>query len=195
MARDLIKPSADFEASYREYIRELGDEERYPFTLDFDHSNFATLLQRLGELEAGHNLGPGHVPSSTCWLVEGKEVVGVSSLRHTLNQDIRWCGGHIGLGVRPSRRGRGLGAELMNLTIQEARKRGIEEIHIHCYKSNPASARIIEANGGVLQSEIKDGAPAKDVQRFVVQTPNKEFNRNPESSRPAKPGERAGGAG
>lgn len=86
MSRTLIKPSADFEASYREYIRELGDEERHPFPLDFDHSNFATLVQRLGELEAGDNLAPGHIPSSTYWLVEVKEVVGVSNLRHSFQR-------------------------------------------------------------------------------------------------------------
>jgi predicted acetyltransferase len=170
MCRVLIKPSAKFEASYREYIRELGDEERYPFPLDFDHSDFPSLLHRLGEFEAGKNLPPGYVASSTYWMVEGLEIVGVSNLRHTLNQEIRRRGGHIGLGVRPSRRGCGLGVELMNLTIQQAWKRGIEEVHIHCYKTNPASARIIESNGGVLQSEIEDGAPAKIVQRFVVQT-------------------------
>jgi predicted acetyltransferase len=170
MSRVLIKPCPGLEASCRDYIRELGDEERYPFPLDFDHSDFPALLHRLGEFEAGENLPPGYVASSTYWMVEGKEIVGVSNLRHTLNQKIRRRGGHIGLGVRPSRRGCGLGAELMNLTIQEAWKRGIEEVHIHCYKSNPASARIIVSNGGVLQSEIEDGAPAKIVQRFVVQT-------------------------
>jgi len=48
MSRSLIKPCADFKASYDGYIRELGDEERYPFPLDFDHSDFPALLQGLG---------------------------------------------------------------------------------------------------------------------------------------------------
>lgn len=171
MPRCLVKPSPKFETSYGEYVRELGDEERYPFPLDFDHSDFNSLIHRLNEFEAGRNLPEGYVASSTFWLVEGCEIIGVSNLRHTLNREIRRCGGHIGLGVRPSQRGRGLGVELMRLTIQEAQKRGIEEIHIHCYKSNSVSARIIESNGGVLHSEIKEGASANVVQRFVVQTP------------------------
>jgi predicted acetyltransferase len=100
MSRSLIRPSPEFEPSYREYIRELGDEERYPFPLDFDHSDFAALLQRLADLEAGENLPSGYVSSSTYWLAEGEEIVGVSNLRHTLNQEIKWRGGHIGLGVR-----------------------------------------------------------------------------------------------
>jgi predicted acetyltransferase len=171
MDRSLIKPNAEFESSYREYIRELGDEERYPFPLDFDHSEFSSLLARLADFEAGRSLPVDYVASSTYWLVEAGEILGVSNLRHTLNEEIRRCGGHIGLGIRPSQRGRGLGAELMSLTIQEAKKRGIDEVHIHCYKSNPASAKIIAANGGVLHSEIEEGVSANVVQRFVVRAP------------------------
>src|SRR6056297_595379 len=120
MARSLIKPTLEFESSYRGYIRELGEEERYPFPLDFDHSDFSSLLGRLADFDAGRNLPAGYVASSTYWFVEAGEILGVSNLRHTLNDEIRRCGGHIGLGIRPSRRGRGLGAELMSLTIQEA---------------------------------------------------------------------------
>lgn len=170
MGQSLIKPTLGYEASYRKYIEELGDEERYPFPLDFDHSDFAALLDRLADLEAGRNLPAGYVASSTFWLVESGEIIGVSNLRHSLNEEIRRCGGHIGLGIRPSRRGRGLGAELMSLTIQEAWKRGIEEVHIHCYKANKASAKIIESNGGILHSEIEKGYPAKIVQRFMVKS-------------------------
>lgn len=170
MGLSLIKPTLGYEASYREYIEELGDEERYPFPLDFDHSDFAALLDRLADYEAGRNLPAGYVASSTFWLVESGELIGVSNLRHSLNEEIRRCGGHIGLGIRPSRRARGLGAELMSLTIQEAWKRGIEEVHVHCYKANKASAKIIESNGGILHSEIEKGYPAMIVQRFVVKS-------------------------
>ncbi len=87
-----------------------------------------------------------------------------------MNEEIHRCGGHIGLGIRPSQRGRGLGAELMSLTIMEAWKRGIDEVHIHCHKSNSASAKIIESNGGVLHSEIEDGDSTRIIQRFVIRT-------------------------
>ena len=96
------------------------------------------------------------------------ELIGVSNLRHHLNEQIWASGGHIGLGIRPSYRGRGLGNLLMALTIGEARKRGIDEVHIHCYKANEASARVIISNGGVLQSEVTEGDPAVVIQRYVV---------------------------
>lgn len=176
MARSFIEPILELESSYRDYIRELGNEERYPFPLDFDYSDFPSLLACLADFDAGRNLPAGYVASSTYWLVEAGEILGVSNLRHTLNEEIHRCGGHIGLGIRPSQRSRGLGAELMSLTIQEARKRGIDEVHIHCYKSNLASAKIIEANGGVLHSEIEEGALGNVIQRFVVRALNNGFN-------------------
>ncbi|MEM9531641.1 MAG: GNAT family N-acetyltransferase [Pseudomonadota bacterium] len=164
----LVLPRPEFEQSYRAYIAELGDEERYPFPLDFEHNNFPALLRRLEDLANGVDLPAGFVPSSTFWLIEDREIVGVSNLRHSLNESLRKYGGHIGLGIRPTRRGRGLGRTLLALTLGEARKRGIEAVHIHCYKDNQASARMIISNGGVLDSEIKTGERARIVQRYVV---------------------------
>ncbi len=168
MAVELTLPSPEYELSYRTYIAELGDEERYPFPLDFEHKDFTAMLQRLDDLASARNIPEGFVPSSTYWLVEDGELIGVSNLRHFLNERIQKCGGHIGLSVRPSCRGKGLGNLLMRLTIEEARRRGIEEIHIHCHKHNKSSARMIVRNGGMLDSEIEDEQSEEIVRRYVV---------------------------
>jgi predicted acetyltransferase len=170
MTYQLVPPSAMYERSYADYIRELGDEERYPFPLDYAHDDFPALLQRLEDLARGIQLPAGFVPSSTFWLVHGEELVGVSNLRHTLNDRIREVGGHVGLGIRPTYRGRGLGKLLLGLTIDEARQRGIRPIHIHCHKHNAASARMIASNGGVLESEVPEPQSTEIVQRYVVST-------------------------
>jgi predicted acetyltransferase len=164
----LLLPCHDYEQSYREYIAELGTEERYPFTLDFEYSDFSTLLKRIDDFANGINIPEGYVPSSTYWLIKGQELIGVSNLRLHLNDRIRHCGGHIGLGIRPSYRGCGLGSRLLALTVNEARKKDISEIHIHCYKNNEASARMIIRNGGELDSEIAYGNHAEVVQRYVL---------------------------
>lgn len=168
MNYELVLPDAAYEPSYRAYIEELGDEERYPFPLDFDHADFASMLRRLDDFAQGVNLPEGFVPSSTFWLVHGDELVGVSNLRHVLNDRIREIGGHIGLGIRPSRRGRGLGNVLLALTIAEARRRGIDPIHVHCHKHNVVSARMINRNGGVLESEIAEPGSEEIIQRWRV---------------------------
>ena len=165
---ELIKPNSNYQESYSTYIVELGGEERYPFPLDFDHGDFPTLLRRLEDFETGTNIPDGYVPSSTFWLVDGSQLIGVSSLRHHLNEKIRHAGGHIGLGIRPSFRGKGLSNRLLELTIQEARKRGIETLHVHCHKHNVASARMIISNGGKLDSEITEDDSTEVVQRYII---------------------------
>lgn len=162
----LVVPSIRYEYSYRQYIAELGDEERYPFPLDFEHSNFEALISRLNDFSLGQNIPEGYVQSSTLWLIKGEEIVGVTNIRHCLNDAIAYCGGHIGLGIRPSSRGKGYGKLLMKLSIDLLQGMAVQPIHIHCHKGNPASANTIKACGGVLESEITVGDEV--VQRYLV---------------------------
>ncbi len=163
----LIKPSIKYQASYLSYIEELGDEERYPFPLDFDHRDFPAMLARIQDFEQGLNLPSGYVPSTTYWMVDGDEIIGVSNLRHHLNDQLKAAGGHIGLGIRPSYRGQKLSIQLLHMTLAKASAIGIKEVHIHCYRDNLASARMIEACGGVLDSEVL--ADGQVVLRYVVE--------------------------
>lgn len=164
---ELIHPNSSYQRSYSQYITELGDEERYPFPLDFEYADFAALLDRLNEFRKGIKLPKGYVPSSTYWLVDKNELIGVSNLRHFLNDNIRESGGHIGLGIRPSYRGKGLGSLLMALTLEKAKAKGINEVHVHCYKENKASAAMIIANKGELESEIQDSNSDELIQRYI----------------------------
>nr|WP_228517635.1 GNAT family N-acetyltransferase [Aliidiomarina indica] len=145
---------------------ELGDEERYPFPLDFDHSDFDLLLEKLEKFSTGKDLPEGYVPASTFWLVDRGEILGVSNLRHHLNDRIQRAGGHIGLGIRPTQRGKGLGIHLLSLTLEKAFALGITQVHIHCHKHNEPSVRMILANGGRLESEIEDDGEI--IQRYEV---------------------------
>lgn len=163
---EIVRPSKKYQSSYIEYIKELGDEERYPFTLDFDYENFDALLARLDNFSNGVNLPNGYVPSTTLWLVKGQELIGVTNLRHFLNSQIEYCGGHIGLGIRPSYRGLKLGRFLMEKSINKLNEMGVNNVHIHCYKANLASSSAIISNGGELDSEIPSSEGI--IQRFIV---------------------------
>lgn len=171
MTGELIRPRADLEASYRAYLIELGDEERYPFTLDLDCSDFPAFLQRLDDFERGRNLPEGRVPSTTYWWIVAGEVVAASNLRHHLNRELEAYGGHIGLGVRPSMRGKGIGVRLLKATVHQARQRGIGDVHIHCHRSNPASERMILRAGGELRSTDPYRIAGDEVLRFVIPSP------------------------
>ena len=94
------------------------------------------------------------VPATHFWLIDGQRYLGDLDLRHCLNDSLRRYGGHIGYTIRPSERRKGYGKLVCKLGIQEARKRGIDDILITCDDDNIASCKIIEANGGVLRDKI-----------------------------------------
>jgi predicted acetyltransferase len=164
----LILPEMQYKQSYIEYIAELGDEDRYPFPLDFDYGNFPDLLRKLSDFSRGVDLPSGYVPSTTYWLVDSGQLIGVSNLRHYLNDRIKHIGGHIGLGIRPSFRGKNLGTLLLSKTIEKATGMGVVDIHIHCHKDNQASARMILANGATLDSEVAEDDDRSVVQRYIL---------------------------
>jgi len=91
------------------------------------------------------------VPATYWWLVEGDTYLGGITLRHHLNEFLLRAAGHIGYGVRPTARGRGLAACALAAVLPRARARGLERVLLTCQNGNLASARTIERNGGVLE--------------------------------------------
>ncbi len=168
----LVRPSAAHRDTYRAYVAELvaRREPFVPFPLGFPHENFEALLAQLAGCERGVGIPEGFVPHSTFWLTEGGEVLGVSNLRHRLTDSLRIEGGHIGYGIRPSARGRGLGTRILEFTLAEAAKLGIAKALLSCAKSNVASSAVIRANGGVLEDEKYLESRGEVVQRWWVPT-------------------------
>ena len=63
-------------------------------------------------------------------------------------------GGHIGDGVRPSERRKGIATKMISLALKECRKLGINKVLMVCDKGNIGSAKSIENNGGILENEV-----------------------------------------
>lgn len=153
---DLVDPSAACEKSYLSLLQEIreNEEEPIPFVLKYDADDIHSLVKRCENDAKGIDLPDGFVPHATYWLVkDGCHVIGVSNLRHRLTVDLEREGGHIGIGVRPSERGKGYGSLLLKETLSRARAMGIRRALLTCNKSNFSSIRTILNNGGVLESE------------------------------------------
>ena len=99
----------------------------------------------------------GLVPDSTffCLDEERNIVVGAVNIRHYLNDALLLNGGHIGDGIRPSERRKGIATRMIALALEECRKLGIEKVLMVCDKENIGSAKSIQNNGGVLENEIE----------------------------------------
>lgn len=98
---------------------------------------------------------PGRVHTTYWWIVEDRTYLGAINLRHTLNDFLLRAGGHIGYGIRPSARGRGLATWALDAVLTEAGRLGLERVLVTCDDDNLGSARTIERNGGVLE-DVRD---------------------------------------
>jgi len=152
----LVTPGKKLEHSYRSLIEEFTSrgEKLVPFTLSFEYKRFDELLKTLSDNSRGIGIPDGFVANSSFWLVRDEsEIVGVSNLRHELTSALRLEGGHIGFGIRPSLRRKGFGAQILRQTLLRAKSLGLKRVLLTCGKGNIASANVILANGGVLDSE------------------------------------------
>jgi len=118
-----------------------------------DYHNFEEYLEKL---EVKENID-GLVPDSTffCLDTERNIFVGAVNIRHYLNEQLLLNGGHIGDGVRPSERRKGIATKMIGLALEECKKLGITKVLMVCNKENIGSAKSIQNNGGILENEIE----------------------------------------
>ena len=161
-----IAPKRKFGAYPEELVnlaKRVGDS-RFGICWDFeaiipsaidqaDIHDFPAYLDSLELTEAV----PGLVPDSTffCLDKERNILVGAINIRHYLNDHLLKFGGHIGDGVRPSERRKGIATRMIALGLEECKKLGITRVLMTCKKENTGSAKSIMNNGGILENEIE----------------------------------------
>lgn len=165
----LVKPSINYRETYLEMVSEweATGAEFTPFVLGEDTSDFEVMLKRFEGYSQGIGLKEGFVPHSTFWLIKNDiKVLGAVNIRHRLNEYLSKIGGHIGYGIRPSERNKGYATEMLRLALLEAKKLGTNPVLVVCAKENVASARVIQKNGGIFESEVVD--QGEFLQRYWI---------------------------
>lgn len=96
--------------------------------------------------------------TSDLWILTGADggPLGALALRHRLNEELQRTGGHIGYGLRPEARGKKLAPCMLALGLEKAKERGIDRVLVTCDEDNPASAKTIEACGGVYENSLPE---------------------------------------
>lgn len=114
---------------------------------------------------------PGFVASTAYYAFLGDEIVGKVNLRHSLNDRLINVGGHIGYGVVTAHRGKGIATEMLRQTLIHCRAMQLKRVLLTCDEDNLASARVIEANGGIFENffDPKDGSSRK--KRYWIELP------------------------
>jgi len=154
----LIKASKLRAREQYRFLKDLESENGFENNY-YGHSYFQYRLKDLKyilDLEKGINLPQNHVPSTTFFLYDNDEIVGVYKVRHYLNEFLRNGPGHIGYAIAKPYRSKGYGSKGLHLAINELLKMKDfkdTEVYLECHKDNPASLKVMQNNGGTIHHE------------------------------------------
>ncbi|WP_067848890.1 GNAT family N-acetyltransferase [Nocardia lijiangensis] len=155
---ELIAPTTRLHAAWLEAHQEWGPgvhEDGFGLRLSDEVGSLAGFAAWVARL-SGEPDRAKVVPVRTVyrWIVDGDRVLGGIALRHGFDEFVERSG-HIGYGVRPSARCRGVATWALGRMLDEARVLGMSRVLAVCATGNIASARTIERHGGVLEG-IRD---------------------------------------
>ncbi len=163
----LVKASEEYRQQITEMLEEWygAGEKIIPYAIRrLDYHDFEYYCENLEVKDDSKGL----VPDSTffCLDEERNIMVGAVNIRHYLNESLLQRGGHIGDGVRPSERRKGIATRMISLALDECKKLCIDRVLMVCNKDNIGSAKSIMNNGGILENEIiSDGTV---LQRYWI---------------------------
>lgn len=162
----LTEPNEKYQRTFENYAqayRKINDayySNKYKKALE----NFQNYFQDLYDYSEGNNLSEGEVITSTFWLIDEEEVVGVVRIRH---KEVEFAG-HIGYDISPAHRNKGYGFEILKLALEECKKLGLEEVILTCNTGNIASKKIIEKNNGKLLGIIYDEQEDESLYKYII---------------------------
>ena len=177
----LVIPTQDYLKSYLEACHEFKTAKilfsaHDPDTFE-EWKNI--IFEKYTNDRLGIHLPEGYVPSSTYWLVEDGEFIGLGNIRHSLTPALEKFGGHIGYAIRPSKWNRGYGTIQLMLLLQEAFSLGIDRALVTCDNDNVASYRVMEKNGGIYQDTVENtiDGQSRQTRRYWLPTKPKQVNQ------------------
>jgi predicted acetyltransferase len=154
--------------SYKKSMIEIGSAMSGCGTLDND--DFDTWLKKSRQYMVGENLPKGKVQATQfiCVRKSDDKIIGMTQIRHTLNNYLLDIGGHIGYSIAAEERRKGYGKAMLKLGLAEAKKLGLKKVLVSCQAENIASEKCITANGGVYEDTRKDKWTGQYVKRFWI---------------------------
>lgn len=169
----LVTPTLEYKEQVMEYRKvflenneklsgcaELEDVTSYEEWIDFDNRRSKIY-------------GKDYVQSTVCLCVRVKDnkLVGIIDFRHELTEFLLNYGGNIGYSIHPSERRKEYGKEMLRLMLIKCRELKKDRVLLTCDKENVPSAKIMIANGAVLENEVMDDCKISwsgTIQRYWI---------------------------
>ncbi len=155
----LEKPSLERKLDLKKYINEFINAKSIIHGLGgvnsiYNGSTYEEWLEENIKLENKEYAEEKGLVAGVTYLTireSDNKIVGTINIRYTLNEYLRKIAGHIGYGIRPSERRKGLAKIQLYLALKEAYKVNLNKVMISCEETNIASEKTILALGGILE--------------------------------------------
>lgn len=168
----LVFPSKADEIACLDFIKEHYKNNEMTISGGAGMETFDSYNEWLGHVIAHHNdvnIPENRVPATTFLAYDGDELIGVIDIRHRLNEYLENYGGHIGYGVRPSKRRQGYAKKILNEGLKYCKtKLNLSWVLITCDEDNIGSNKTILANNGLLIDKIFNNNSNKYTNRYKI---------------------------
>jgi predicted acetyltransferase len=140
-------------------------------------ASYAEWLEKLDKNSREESVETGLVPATTYLVLRLSDgcLVGMIDIRHRLSDYLLQHGGHIGYSVHPDERRKGYATAMLALALEYCARPaaagglGLARVLLTCDADNMASARTIEANGGVLENQLPEDG--RMTSRYWIDSP------------------------
>lgn len=159
--------NANDEEAFFDGLKEWDGDDLNWYTFSWQPGMaYSEMLSILDKEVKGIDLAPGRVPHTMLYGFVNGKIIGRVSVRHSLNENLRKRGGHIGYAVAPKFRKQGHATEMVQQALEYCQGFGLSKIMITRADGNVPSWKIIENFGGVLEDKIWDDVDDEMIRRY-----------------------------
>ncbi len=156
----LVKVDEKYEEQHKKLVNEFEKrgEVVTPNTLNLNGRTYKQYVQHIRDREIGINQEVNIVKATLLYLIVDGEIVGATDIRYELNEYLQKLG-HIGYGIKPTKRGNGYGNKILELALETIKSGKIvikeKNVLVTCNVENKKSEKVIIKNGGKLKDEVE----------------------------------------